>query len=131
VVLAGRAALDEQPIGPIQKQHGDRAVKATGSPMRIELAQHADGAASPVDEFDQHLTIFGITHGAPPPGPRAPSDEQLPDDDRVERQQCEQQREVGRGELEEAPGMLLGWSAHEPDARQHQSHGEPEHDARD
>jgi hypothetical protein len=68
VALTDVPPLDEQPIGPVQEEHRDRAVKAARSQVRVELAQRADRAPSSVDKFDARTTIVGIAHPTLPPG---------------------------------------------------------------
>jgi hypothetical protein len=97
MAFADGPPLDEQPIGPVQEEHRDRAVKAARSQVRVELAERADRAPRSVDKFDARTTIVGIAHPTLPSWPRVPFDEGSPNDDRVEREQQEQQRELRRG----------------------------------
>jgi hypothetical protein len=97
LALTDGPSLDEPPIGPVQKEHRDRAVKAARSQVRVELAERADRAPRSVDKFDARTTIVGIADPTLPSWPRVPFDEGSPDDDRVAREQQEQQRELRRG----------------------------------
>ena len=131
VVLAGSPALDEQPTRLIQEEDRDRSVEATGSQVRVELAHRAHRAPGRVDEFHRLATNIRLTHCPSLLAPWVPSGARLPDDDRVKREQQEQQCEVWRGELEEAPGVFLAWSPNKPDAPDHERDSKAEDDERD